>query len=48
MRLLVASAKDFERAAPAVTTEDLGPFWTEHRILWPTAGGRGGARTVRR
>lgn len=50
MRLLVAFAEDFERAVQAVTTEDLGPFRAERRVLWPTAAGRGpeGARTVHR
>ncbi|MEU2078413.1 M1 family metallopeptidase [Streptomyces sp. NPDC013489] len=28
----VATTADFKRAAQAVTSEDLGPFWTEHRI----------------
>ncbi|MFI0989539.1 hypothetical protein [Streptomyces exfoliatus] len=29
----VATTADFTRAAQAATTEDLGPFWTEHRIF---------------
>ncbi|MFD3937190.1 hypothetical protein ACFWSF_21330 [Streptomyces sp. NPDC058611] len=29
----VATNADFVRAAQAATTEDLGPFWAEHRIL---------------
>ncbi|MFE6855093.1 M1 family aminopeptidase, partial [Streptomyces sp. NPDC057674] len=28
----VATTEDFKRAAQAATPEDLGPFWTEHRI----------------
>ncbi|MGA5065149.1 M1 family metallopeptidase [Streptomyces exfoliatus] len=29
----VATTADFTRAAQAATAEDLGPFWTEHRIF---------------
>ncbi|MEU9253772.1 hypothetical protein AB0D66_18180 [Streptomyces sp. NPDC048270] len=29
----VSTTADFKRAAQAATAKDLGPFWTEHRIL---------------
>lgn len=28
----VATTAEFVRAAQAATTQDLGPFWAEHRI----------------